>query len=153
LVATHYYALFFLAGETLVIVVLRPRPAAAWRLAVLATWAFALGSVCVAATVARHDAGGEYDMSLFAPLALPGSLWAMLSGFVRLPSSAELHSHPARAVLTYAPLAVAAVAPFCFCAVTGMRALGWRAWTIVGTTLLATCAGPFAMYLCFDVGM
>ncbi|MEO6028943.1 MAG: glycosyltransferase family 39 protein [Candidatus Binatia bacterium] len=149
-VATHYYGIFLLAGEGLALLLLRPRPIAAWLPAGAVAGAACSAIVLAAARASRVVFGGDYA---FGGTALPGVVWSMLTGYTLMPSSEELHTLGAQAILPYLPMALAALPAFAIVAVAGLRAL-----TIPARVLLLTAFGvalltPFLYRLVAGAGV
>ena len=72
-VATHYFGIFFVAGEGLAVVLLRPRPIRRWLPAGLAAGALCTALVLVALRYAPRNFGAEY---VFGVTAMPGVVWS-----------------------------------------------------------------------------
>lgn len=153
LAATHYYAVFFLGAEVLVLLILHRAPVRGWYPAAATTAVIAVATLGIAAVCARRSAGGMYDPRLLTPLALPGAMWSMLSGYALLPSASALHFHEFAAVRPYLPIALGAVVPLCFVLVGGLRSLSVPARVLVGISFGAVLIGPFLTQVVMNVGM
>jgi len=150
LVCTHYYTLFLLIGELLVMAVYGRRPLRSWVPAAAGTGVIVAAALCMAAVLPRHSAGGTYEIGW---LTFPGLVWALVSGYVLVPSSEALHARGLSAALPYVPLAVAVLPALVACAARGIRALGAHARVLVVLLLMATLLGPFVAQLVVDVGV
>jgi uncharacterized membrane protein len=150
LLATHYYAVFFIGAEGLVLIALSARQ---WR-----SWALVLALSCLAAVLpflaakylATPHAGGQYEMGWFA---LPGLIWSLISGYVLLPTSAELHAQGARAAMRYLPVALPAALSLAFVGVAALRGASRTLLAVCGLTFACTIFGPFLVSSLFDVGI
>lgn len=151
LVGTHYYGVFLVAAEMLVLLILHPRPLVSWLPAWCASGLAIVGSLLLAALLATHRTGGTYQPGLEA---LPGIVWSLLSGYALLPGSAALHRDGARAALLYLPLALPGLAALAVTAAIGVHAAERRARLVLLTTLGVTLLGPAAVGLVMPgVGM
>lgn len=145
LLGTHYYAMFFVAGQLLALLWLWPRPLRAWLPAALViVLAIAAGPVLAALTIAGHEAGGSYELGL---AAFPGLLWSLVAGYSLLPTSEALHTEGLRAALPYVPLALLGAA-----AVFVLATIAWHRLNREGRILLLATIGmvvvaPFAVSL------
>lgn len=174
LAATHYYAALFV-GVVLVALLLGLwwRPAwdarierAAGRRRILAMprgrrWRAALpalvltglapsAALAAAWLMARHTAGRQYGLGLFA---LPGTVFSMITGYALLPSAEALHARGLAAALPFLPLAVGTGALVLAASVYGWRALSPAARLIVAVPLLGALFIPLAAQSLGDVGI
>jgi len=149
-VATHYYGIFFLAGEGLALVLLRRRPIAAWLPAGLVAGAACSAIVLAAARASRVLFGGDYA---FGGTALPGVVWSMLTGYTLMPSSEELHRLGPRAVIPYLPVALTALPAFVVLAGAGLRALASPARILLVSAFGVALLTPFVYRLVAGAGV
>ena len=105
LVATHYYAMFYVAGAGLVAVLARPREIRGWLPAVGVAALATLGALALAVGLAAPQAGGRYELGWFVA---PGALWALIAGYTFLPDTFALHADGGRAAMRHLPVALAA---------------------------------------------
>jgi uncharacterized membrane protein len=150
LVASHYYTVFFLGGELLVLLVLWRRPLAAWLPAGVAAAGLAGAALLSAALIAKHSAGGDYALGV---LALPGAVWSMVSGYVLMPDSEALHGAGARAALRYLPIAGAAAIPLAVVGIAALRRLDRTARLVLIVPLVTLLAAPFTVRLLLGVAV
>jgi uncharacterized membrane protein len=143
LLATHYYAMFFVAGELMALLWLRLKPLRAW-LPAAATLAIvtAAGPVLVAITMATQHAGGSYGLGV---AALPGLVWSLLSGYTLLPTSEALHAAGLRAALPYVPIAISGCVSLLIVATGGWRELDREARVLLLAILGMVIIAPFAV--------
>ena len=146
LIATHYYTVFLIFAEILVLLWYRPRPWSSWVPAALASCAAILALVYIALFLTDPRSGEIYKIGLFA---FPGSVWAMLVGYTLLPSSEELHALGRSAIWPYLPYALVTLAPFAILFLTGLKTLFWRALIVVILVLGVVILGPFAAHFVF----
>lgn len=150
LVACHYYAIFFVAGEIVALLVLWLRPLRSW-LPATAGVSIALGAAQLAVLLlARHDAGGDYALGLFA---FPGVVWSMVSGYTMLPSSAALHAAGWRAALPYLPVSIPAAAALAVVGAAALRMASRTAAVVLLATIGVTVAGPLVVPLVLPVAI
>jgi uncharacterized membrane protein len=146
LLLTHYYTVFFIGAELLLLLYLRPRPYHQWWPAWLAC-ALGVALLCyVALFLTTQNSGEIYRTGLFA---VPGLLWGMLTGYTLLPSAEELHVAGVAAVWPYMPYAVASVVPVAVLSIAGMLALKPRERGIVLFLLTCVVLGPFVVSAVF----
>lgn len=150
LAASHYYAVFFLGAEVLVLLVLWRRPLRAWLPAAAATAGIAAMGLLAALLVASHKAGGSYALGL---LALPGALWALVGGYALLPDSAALHAEGARAALGLLPVAAVGAVPAAACVLAALRGLDRPARLMLFVPGIVVLAVPFAVHLVLGVAV
>ena len=144
LLLTHYYSLFFLAGTLLALVLCRHRPWRHWLPAAALCSVLMLALTVFALLVPSLNSGERYDIGW---LALPGVGWAMLTGYVLMPSAEQLHAGGAGAVGAYLPYALLALAPTLALAVGGLLAATHTARLLLGAVLACVLFGPFAAHL------
>jgi len=150
LAASHYYTVFFLGGEVLVLLVLWRRPLRSWLPAAAATAGIAGAGLLAAMLVASHKAGGSYEMGW---LAVPGALWALVAGYAVLPDSAALHAEGARAAAGLLPFAVVGAVPAAACALASLRGLDRGARLALLVPCGVVLAVPFAVRLVLGVAV
>jgi 4-amino-4-deoxy-L-arabinose transferase-like glycosyltransferase len=115
LVASHYYGVFFLGGELVVLLIIQRKPLRSWLPAAIATAGALLIALVAAVVLPTHRPVSEYALGWFA---FPGVVWSMLAGYTLLPGSDNLHLLGWHAALPYVPLAaVGGVALAVTCAV------------------------------------
>jgi len=149
-VATHYYGIFFLAGEGLALLILRPRPLRGWLPEGVVAGALCAGIVLAAARAVEGVFAGQY---VFGITALPGVVWSMLTGYTLLPTSEQLHALGTWAILPYLPIALMALPAFALVAAAGVRALDRTARIVLLTTFGVALAAPFAYRLALGAGV
>jgi hypothetical protein len=145
--ATHYYGVFLVVGELLILVLVRPRPLRSW-LPTSAACATGIAVLCYVALVLTKQSSGEvYGLGLFA---LPGVGWSMVTGYSLLPTAEELHVAGVAAVRPFMPYAIAGALPLVLMLWVGFTRLELRAGLLLA--LLCTCVlmGPFAAHLVFS---
>jgi uncharacterized membrane protein len=151
MLATHYYAVFLIAVEFPVLFLLQRSRWRTWLPALVASFVLFIGPILAAKYLATPHAGGNYDaMGL---IALPGMVWALLTGYTLMPSSDELHGTGLRAALPYIPVALVAVFALALIAWRGLRSLPRPAWILLVGQVLGVLLGPLAMSLVFDIGI
>lgn len=150
LVACHYYAVFFVGGEVLALLVLHPRPRRRWVPATVGASVAAAGALLFAYVVARHSAGRDYELGL---LALPGTVWSMVSGYTLMPSSSALHASGWRAALPYMPVAAVAALSIAVTILTALRSAGRITNLVLACTLGVALVGPFVVWLVLPVAI
>jgi len=150
LMATHYYTLFFLGGELLLVLLAWRRPLRRWLPAALVTASAAVACLAAAWLISRHGAGGQYDFSFFA---LPGVFWSLAAGYTLIPSSAELHYGGASAILRYLPYALAGAIPLTAAVISGLRRVESAALRLLLVPLATTLVGPFAVSVVLGVSV
>ncbi len=149
-VATHYYGLFFLAGEGLALLILRPRPLRGWLPAGVVAGAACTGLVLAALQRASGDFGAEY---VFGGAALPGVVWSLLTGYTLMPTSEQLHMLGPSAVLPHLPIALATVPAFAIVTAAGLRAVERKARVVLLATFGFALLAPFVYRLVAGVGV
>ncbi len=149
-VATHYYGIFFLAGEGLALLILRPQPLRSWLPAGIVAGALCGGLVLQAVATATGIFGGQY---VFGVTALPGVVWSMLTGYTLVPTSEQLHALGSRAILPNLPLALAALPAFVVLTLAGVRTLGATGRVVIVTSFLVALLAPFAYRLAANAGL
>ncbi len=150
LAASHYYGVFFLGAEVLVLLVLWRRPLRAWVPAAAATAGIAAMGLLAALLVASHKAGGSYALGL---LAVPGALWGLVGGYAVLPDSATLHAEGARAALGLLPFAAVGAVPAAACTLAALPGLDRPARLALFVPGLVVLAVPFAVHLVLGVAV
>jgi 4-amino-4-deoxy-L-arabinose transferase-like glycosyltransferase len=146
LLLTHYYAVFLVVGELLVLLIVVPRPVDRWLFAGLASGAAAVGIVLIGLLLTPRASGEIYEIGFFA---VPGVGWSLLAGYTLLPSSEDLHAHGMQAVMPFMPIALAAIAPLVLVLFNGLRAMSSTTRVVVLVILGSVFAGPFAAHLVF----
>ena len=150
LACTHYYTVFYLGGAVLAAVAARPRELRAWFPAAAVASAASTTALLAAALLARHQAGGSYELGWFA---MPGALWSLVAGYALLPDTFALHAEGSRAALRYLPVALAAGPALAVCIALGLRALGWRERLTVLLPIATALLAPFAVRLLLGVAV
>jgi mannosyltransferase len=141
-IATHYYGIFFLAGQGAALLVLRPRPLRSWLPAGVIAGLMCGAAVVGAALSAPGQFAGEYT---FGPMALPGIVWSLLTGYTLLPTSEALHAIGIRAIFPDLPIALVTLPAAALIIVAGARAMEPRARTAVTVTFATALLVPFAI--------
>ncbi len=149
-VATHYYGIFFLAGEGLALLILRPQPLRAWLPAGIVAGGISGALVLAAVQKASGIFGGQY---IFGITALPGVVWSMLTGYTLVPTSEQLHALGPRAILPDLPIALIALPAFLVIASAGVRELGGTARITLLTTFCVALLAPFFYRLVAGAGV
>ncbi len=149
-VATHYYGIFFLAGQGLALLMLRPRPLRNWLPAGIAAGLLSGALVLLALESAMGKFAGEY---VFGVAALPGVVWSLLTGYTLMPTSEELHLLGPRSVIPDLPMALALIPSFLLIALAGTRALDRPARTVLLTSFGVALLAPFAYRLLAGAGV
>ncbi len=150
LAATHYYTVFYVGGAVLAAVAARPRELRAWMPEALAASAASTVALLAATFLARHQAGGSYELGWFA---MPGAVWSLVSGYALLPDTFALHAEGSRAALRYLPLALAAAPALAICMVLGLRRLDWRGRLTLLLPIATALLAPFAVRLLLGVAV
>jgi uncharacterized membrane protein len=148
LAATHYYTVFYVGGAVLAAIAARPRELRGWLPAAAVASVAATVALLAAALLARHQAGGSYELGWFA---LPGALWSLVSGYALLPDTFALHAAGSRAALPYLPVALAAAPALAACVLIGLRSLAWRQRITVLLPIATALLAPFAVRLVLGV--
>lgn len=151
MLATHYYAVFLIAVELPILLLLQPYRWRAWLPAVLGSCILFLGPVLAAKYLATPHAGGTYEG--MGMIALPGMVWAMLTGYTLMPTSAELHAIGLRAALPYVPIALVMLVALAIIALRALQTLPKPTWILLLGALFGILLGPLAMSLVFDIGI
>src|SRR5262249_21702608 len=81
--------------------------------------------------------------------ALPGVLWALVTGYALLPSAEELHALGRAAIWPYLPYALVGILPAAVLTIRGLRALDARARMTVLLLLMCILVSPFLAALAF----
>jgi 4-amino-4-deoxy-L-arabinose transferase-like glycosyltransferase len=149
-VATHYYGIFFLAGQGLALLILRPLPLRSWLPAGVVA-----GALCAVLVLsALHHAQGVFaGQYVFGLSAMPGVVWSMLTGYTLMPTSEELHSLGPRAVLPFLPIALAALPAFLVVTWAGLRQIGSAGRVVLVTTFAVALVAPFVYRLAAGAGV
>ena len=151
MVATHYYAIFFLAGTGLALLLLRPQPLRAWLPAGLVAGALNAAAVLTTAGRASGIFGARYA---FGITAVPGIVWSLLSGYTLMPTSETLHAlGGSRAALPYLPIALATLPAVVIVAVAGFRTTTREGQVLLLASFAAAVLAPFAYRLAAGVGI
>lgn len=146
LLATHYYGVFLIGAELLILAMFRRSPWKAWIPGALGTGVFAMGLMYIALRFTPHQSGEIYGIGL---LAFPGVIWSMLSGYTLLPSSEELHASGLQAIHPYLGYALAAAIPLAVVTVAGIRSMRASARVTVLIILACITLGPILAQLLF----
>jgi uncharacterized membrane protein len=149
-VATHFYGIFFLAGQGLALLVLRPRPIRSWLPAAVVAGLLCGSTVLAAALKASGAFAGQYVLGL---AAMPGVVWSLLTGYTLMPTSEELHALGSRSVLPHLPLALAALPAFAVVATAGLRTLDARGRVVVLASFGVALLAPFFYRLAAGAGV
>ncbi len=149
-IQTHYYGIFFLAGEGLALLILHPRPLRSWLPGGVVAGGLCVWSVLAAATKATGIFGGQY---VFGVAALPGVVWSLLTGYTLMPTSEELHALGPRAILTNLPLALVAALAIAVLVWSALRRLDARARTVILSTFGVALLLPFAYRVVAGAGV
>lgn len=149
-VATHYYGIFFLAGEGLALLILRPQPLRSWLPAGIVAGALCGALVLAAASTATGIFAGQY---VFGASAMPGVVWSMLTGYTLIPTSEQLHALGPRAILPDLPIALAALPAFALVVSTGIRSLDRGGRVAVIATFGVALLAPFFYRLAAGAGV
>ena len=149
-VATHYYGIFFLAGEGLALLLVRPQPLRSWLPAGIVA-----GSICGGLVLsAAHTAGGVFaGQYVFGITAMPGVVWSMLSGYTLVPTSEQLHALGPRAILPDLPIALAALPAFLVIVTAAFRELGHDGRRVLLVTFGVALLAPFLYRLAAGAGV
>jgi hypothetical protein len=147
LLATHYYTAFLVAGELLVLMLLRPAPLRRWLPAALACVLATLALTYLALFLTRQASGEIYGIGVWA---LPGVVWSMLAGYPLLPSAEQLHAVGMKAIWPYLPFAIAGGAATAALFVAALVALRPLARLVVVVLLGCVLLGPFAVSKLFS---
>lgn len=150
LALAHYYTIFLLASSLMILAILRPRPWRSWVPAALGVLAAVGASVLQALLLARHSGGGEYGLGV---LAIPGTVWSMISGYMFLPTSEELHLGGLRAAAPYVAVALPAALVVAALVSHGLRALEARARLLLLLPVAGVVLGPYVVRLVLGVGI
>jgi|GEM_PF-1533801 len=147
---THYYGIFFVGAEFLVLLVSAAKRWRDWLPLMGLSLLFVMAPMMSAKYLATPHAGSTYGVGL---IALPGLIWSLISGYTLLPTSMQLHDNGLRAALPYLPVAIAAAAALTVIAINAYRSLTKASISalagITGTVIFA----PFIVGLFFDVGI
>lgn len=146
LLATHYYSVFFVCAELLVLVLFLRRPLRAWVPGFLSV-GLGIAALAYVALVASDQRSGEiYEVGL---LVLPGAVWGMLAGYVWLPSSEQLHELGAAAIRPYLPVALATAVPFGILVLLALWRMSKSTLLVLVPILAGVIVGPFLAYAVF----
>jgi uncharacterized membrane protein len=150
LLATHYYAVFLVASQVMVLMLLRRHALRSWLPAASALCIGVLIILLAALLVAARDAGADYNLG---PLAFPGLVWSMLAGYALLPSSAELHAGGVKTALSFLPVAVLGASALVVVGLAGLRAMSRDARILSVTILLMCTVAPFIAAAMMNIGV
>jgi mannosyltransferase len=150
LLSTHYYGVFLLAAEGLILLALRYSRWRDWALAFAATCGAVIVLVLSAKLLATPHAGSHYQIGW---VALPGLIWSMIGGYALLPDSAELHTHGVEAAARYLPLALAVAGALVVIGASAFRALSRQALLLCAVIIAVPVLFPFVVSQLFDVGI
>lgn len=139
-VATHYYGIFFLAGQGLALLLLWRRPLSTW----LPAGAVA-GAICAALILAavRNASGIFAGQYVFGVAALPGVVWSLLTGYTLIPTSEQLHALGPSAALPDLPVALAALPAAIIVGLASLRALDRTGKVVLLATFGVALLVPF----------
>jgi uncharacterized membrane protein len=149
-IETHYYGIFFLAGQGLALLLLRPQPLRSWLPAGAVAGGLCAAAVLAAARKASGIFAGQYVLGI---TALPGVVWSMLTGYTLMPTSEALHALGPRAILPDLPLALLAAPAFALVAWYALRRLDARARITILVTFGVALLLPFAYRLVAGAGV
>lgn len=150
ILSTHYYGIFFVGAEFLVLLALGRNRWRSWTPMMGLSLAFIIAPMLSAKYLATPHAGGSYGIGI---IALPGLIWSLIGGYTLLPTSIQLHEQGARAVLPYIPVAsvtAAALMVIGFAAYRSISKSDLIALAIITCTIIFA---PFAVGIFFDVGV
>lgn len=149
-VATHYYGIFFLAGQGLALVLLWRRPLSTW----LPAGAIA-GAICAALILAavRNASGIFAGQYVFGIAALPGVVWSLLTGYTLIPTSEQLHALGPSAILPDLPVALAALPAVIIIGLASLRALDPTGKVVLLATFGTALLVPFLYRLVAGAGV
>jgi len=142
MLATHYYALFAIGAQLLVILWFRPAAPRRWLPAVAVVALACAAAVASALLLARHDAGSTYRLGL---LALPGMVWAAVGGYALLPDSQMLHAQGWQAAESFLVYALPGAAASLVLVYYALRHPNRRLVAVTGAVVVAAFALPFAV--------
>jgi mannosyltransferase len=143
LLATHYYAVFLIGAELLVLAIVCGQRWRAWVPAMAASCLLSLLLLWPAWFIADGHVGGNYQMD---PLWLPGMMWSLISGYTLLPTSAELHAQGAHAALVYVPFAAVGLLAVAILGVAALRSAPKLALLTLITILAVVMLAPFGAW-------
>jgi mannosyltransferase len=141
-IATHYYGIFFLVGEALALFILHPRPFGSWLPAGVIAGIVCGAAVLGAASSAPGQFAGDYK---FGPMALPGVVWSLLTGYTLLPTSEALHEIGIRAIMPDVPAALVTLPAFAVIVLKGLGAIPARPRIVLIATFAVPLLVPFAI--------
>ena len=151
MLATHYYAVFLIAVELPLLFLLQRNRWRAWLPALAVSCILCIGPVLAAKYLATPHAGGNYEG--MGMIALPGMVWALLTGYTLMPSSAELHGIGLRAAFPYVPVALVVLCALAMSTWGALRSLPRPAWILLVGLMVGILLGPLAISLVFDIGI
>jgi hypothetical protein len=146
LMLTHYYAVFLIGAELLLLLYFHRIPARNWVPAWLGSASFVALICYVALFLTTHETGEIYPVSFWA---VPGVVWALLTGYGLLPSSEQLHEVGLAAVGPYSPYAVVGVVSAAALLTYGLLGRGSPGRGAMGVVLVAIVLGPFLVSAIF----
>ncbi|MCC6763998.1 MAG: glycosyltransferase family 39 protein [Deltaproteobacteria bacterium] len=150
-VATHYYGIFFLAGQGLALLILRPAPVRGWLPAGVVAAGLCGALVLTAVGRASGDFGARY---VFGITAMPGVVWSLLTGYALMPTSEDLHAlGGTRAMLPYLPVALPTLPAFALVAAAGLRTMRREGRVLLLAIFTVALCAPFAYRLAAGVGV
>lgn len=149
-IETHYYGIFFLAGQGLALLLLRPQPLRSWLPAGVVAGTLCAAAVLAAASKASGIFAGQYVLGI---TALPGVVWSLLTGYTLMPTSEALHALGPRAILPDLPIALMAAPAFVVLAWSALRQLDARARTVILSTFGVALLLPFAYRVVAGAGV
>jgi hypothetical protein len=149
-VATHYYGIFFLAGEGLALLLLHPKPFRSWLPAGVVAGGLCGAIVLLAARAANGTFAGEY---VFGVTAMPGVVWSLLTGYTLMPTSEQLHALGPKAILPDLPIALLALPAFAVVALAGIRLVSRPAGVALLSAFGVALLAPFFYRLAAGAGV
>jgi len=149
-IQTHYYGIFFLAGEGLALLLLRPQPIRSWLPAGVVAGSLCIGAVLAAASKASGVFAGQYELGI---TALPGVVWSLLTGYTLMPTSEALHALGPRAILPDLPVALVSAPALAILAWSALQRLDGRARTVILSTFGVALLLPFAYRVVAGAGV
>ena len=151
LLATHYYAIFLVAVEFPILLLLERKRLRAWLPTLFASCALFVMLVLAAKYLATPHAGGDYDGIKI--IGLPGMVWGLLAGYTLMPSSSEMHDKGLHAIFPYLPIASVAFCALALAAWNGLKTLSRPAWILLLGVLAGILLPPLLMSNLFDIGI
>jgi uncharacterized membrane protein len=150
LAGTHYYTVFYVGGAVVAAIAARPRDLGAWFPAAAVASVASTLALLAAALLARHQAGGSYELGWYA---FPGALWSLVSGYTLMPDTFALHAEGGRAAFRYLPIALLAAPALVVCGLLGVARLDWRGRLVLALPIAAAVLAPFTIRLVLGVAV